>query len=207
MDLFAPAKKENVLPRDGSVRYFGRVFDQAAADALLNELRESTPWSRDEVIMFGRRIITAREVSWHGDEPFTYTYSGITKQAQPWTPVLRKIKTAVETLSGASFNSCLLNLYHDGSEGMSWHSDNEKMLAKHAAIASVSFGAERKFCFKHKRHPESASLILEHGSLLVMAGETQTHWLHALPKSKRVTSPRINLTFRTIVKSARDQSL
>ncbi|MEY4484578.1 MAG: hypothetical protein RL693_2030, partial [Verrucomicrobiota bacterium] len=130
---------------------------------------------------------------------FSYTYSGTTKQALVWTEELRELKVLVEKFSGTSFNSCLLNLYHDGDEGMAWHSDDEKSLGRNTTIASLSFGAERKFCFKHKRTQQTVSLMLESGSLLVMKDATQSYWLHRLPKSAKIKTPRINLTFRTIV--------
>jgi alkylated DNA repair dioxygenase AlkB len=112
---------------------------------------------------------------------------------------LQALKSLAEKHSGETYNSCLLNLYHDGSEGMAWHSDGEKDLQKNGAIGSLSFGAERKFCFKHKQSGEKIDVFLEAGSLLVMKGETQTHWLHRLPPTTKVHQPRINLTFRTIV--------
>jgi alkylated DNA repair dioxygenase AlkB len=114
---------------------------------------------------------------------------------------LRAFKELVEQRTAATFNSCLLNLYHDGSEGMAWHSDDEKSLNRHATIASLSFGAERKFCLKHKRQPVTVAVVLEHDSLLVMKDATQTNWLHSIPKSKRVLTPRINLTFRTMIET------
>jgi len=117
----------------------------------------------------------------------------------PWNEHLLNLKAIIEERCHTRFNSCLLNLYDHGDQGMSWHSDDEKSLAMHAAIASVSFGAERRFCFKHKRTAQTAEIVLEHGSLLVMRDKTQTHWLHSIPKSKRITEPRINLTFRTFV--------
>ncbi|MDQ6667858.1 MAG: alpha-ketoglutarate-dependent dioxygenase AlkB, partial [Thermoproteota archaeon] len=100
---------------------------------------------------------------------------------------------------GTKFNSCLLNLYHNGDEGIAWHSDDEKPLGENSIIASLSFGAERKFSFKHKQTKQTISVVLEHGSLLIMKDATQTNWVHSLPKSKKITRPRINLTFRTIV--------
>ncbi len=156
-------------------------------------------WRNDEAIIFGRRIVTKRKVAWYGEKPFKYTYSKTTKMALPWTNELRVLKKMVEKETGENFNSCLLNLYHDGSEGMAWHSDGETDLEKNGAIASLSFGAERKFCFKHKKTKETVSLILQHGSLLVMKDETQSYWLHRLPPTKKIGHPRINLTFRTII--------
>ncbi|MGL4401495.1 MAG: alpha-ketoglutarate-dependent dioxygenase AlkB family protein, partial [Luteolibacter sp.] len=157
------------------------------------------PWKNDEAVIFGKRIVTARKVAWYGDSDFSYTYSGTTKQALVWTEELAALKSLVEERSATRFNSCLLNLYHDGNEGMAWHSDDEKSLGKNSTIASVSLGAEREFRFKHKRREEKVSVLLESGSLLVMKGTTQTHWLHSIPKSKKIKTPRINLTFRTMV--------
>ncbi len=199
MNLFGNDPTANLLPCDGMVNYHGPVLSPAAAEGYFNALMNGVPWKNDEAIIFGRHIITARKVAWYGDTSYSYTYSGTTKIALIWNDQLRELKAVVEKLTGASFNSCLLNLYHDGNEGMAWHSDDEKALGRNSAIASVSLGAERKFCFKHKRTHESVSLVLESGSLLVMKDATQTHWLHCLPKSKKITTPRINLTFRTIV--------
>jgi alkylated DNA repair dioxygenase AlkB len=137
-------------------------------------------------------------VAWYGDKSYAYTYSKTTKYALPFTKELLALKQLVEMKTGANFNSCLLNLYHNGNEGMSWHSDAEKDLKKDGAIASLSFGAERKFSFKHKIKKEIVSLQLEHGSLLLMKGTTQTHWLHRLPPSTKVNKPRVNITFRSI---------
>jgi alkylated DNA repair dioxygenase AlkB len=146
--------------------------------------------------MFGKRITTARLVAWYGDEPFAYAYSGTCKRALSWNPLLRELKEKAEIFSGSSFNSCLLNFYQNGGEGMSWHSDDEKSLVPAACIASMSFGAVRKFSFKHKQSKEVVTRMLENGSLLLMEGETQQFWHHALPKTKKVIEPRINLTFR-----------
>ena len=189
----------NLLPNDGTVNYFGKLFTLQEATSYLNSLLNTIEWKNDEAIIFGKRIVTKRKVAWYGDSNFDYTYSNTTKQALGWTKELLKLKTVMESQTGEQFNSCLLNLYHDGNEGMAWHSDAEKDLKKNGAIASLSFGAERKFAFKHKQSKETVSIILEHGSLLVMKGTTQTNWLHRLPQTKLVTKPRVNLTFRTIV--------
>ena len=147
-----------------------------------------------------KRMITKRKVAWYAEQTFEYSYSNITKTALPFTKELLTLKELVEKETGETYNSCLLNLYHDGSEGMAWHSDGEKDLKKNGAIASLSFGAERRFGFKHKQTKETVYKVLEHGSLLVMKDETQTHWLHRLPPTKKVHRPRVNLTFRTIVR-------
>jgi len=149
--------------------------------------------------MFGKRIITKRKVAWYGDQPYKYSYSKSTKTALPWTKGLQSIKLTVESLTHNSYNSCLLNLYHDGSEGMGWHSDDEPELLEDGAIASISLGAERKFIFRHKETKEKIELFLHSGSVLLMSGACQRRWLHRLPPTKKVHRPRINLTFRTIV--------
>lgn len=192
---------KNLLPVDGIVNYYGPVLDAQHANTYLDLLLHGIEWKNDVAIMFGKRIVTKRKVAWYGDQSFPYTYSNHTKHALPWTDQLKHLKELVEQKTGESYNSCLLNLYHNGSEGMAWHSDGEKDLKKDGAIASMSFGAERKFAFKHKESRETVALHLEHGSLLVMAGTCQTHWLHRLPPTKKIHTPRINLTFRMIVKT------
>lgn len=199
MDLFPPDPSMNLLPSDGIVHYHGPVFSPEQADHYFKALLQEVPWQHDEAIIYGRHLITARKVAWYGDAKFAYAYSGVTRHALPWNPILTELKTLTEQSTGTRFNSCLLNLYHDGSEGMAWHSDDEKSLGSDTTIASLSFGAERRFCFKHKRTAQLAEIQLEHGSLLVMQGCTQTHWLHSIPKSKKITTARINLTFRTII--------
>lgn len=189
---------KNHLSQGGVVNYYGILFSENSANVFYNQLLSTIEWRNDEAIIFGKHIITKRKVAWYGDKPFQYTYSKTTKQALPWTKELLELKTFIEKKTGETFNSCLLNLYHDGSEGMTWHSDGEKDLKKNGAIASLSFGAERKFSFKHKQTNEIVSFVLKHGSLLLMKGETQQNWLHRLPTTSKVKTSRINLTFRTI---------
>lgn len=201
MDLFGNLAdaNENLLPKDGTVNYYGKILNQEEADAFYHQLLEDIEWKNDEAVIFGKKILTKRKVAWYGDENYEYTYSNSTKKAIPWTPELLKLKALAEEKTGEEFNSCLLNLYHNGEEGMAYHSDGEKDLKKNGAIASLSFGAERKFSFKHKFTKEKVELLLEHGSLLVMKDQTQSFWLHRLPPTKKIHTPRINLTFRTIV--------
>ncbi len=201
MDLFSETidRHGNWLPYDGTVHYYGRILPLEKAAYCLKQLLETIEWRNDEAVIFGKKIITKRKVAWYGEKPFEYTYSNTTKRALPWTKELLELKTLIETETGETFNSCLLNLYHSGEEGMAWHSDGEADLKKNGAIGSMSFGAERKFAFKHKQTKEKVELVLEHGSLLVMKGVTQTHWLHRLPPTKLITKARVNLTFRTIV--------
>lgn len=193
-------KTKNCLPQDGTVNYYGKLFNQKEADYYFDTLISTIEWRNDEAIIFGKRIITKRKVAWYGEKSFEYTYSNTTKYALPWTKELLELKNIIEKETGETFNSCLLNLYHNGEEGMAWHSDGETDLKKNGAIGSLSFGAERKFAFKHKQTNEKIELILEHGSLLIMKDTTQTNWLHRLPPIKKVTTPRVNLTFRTVVK-------
>jgi alkylated DNA repair dioxygenase AlkB len=200
MDLFSDHidEKRNLLPKGGTVNYFGKLLSLKDANHYFDVLMKTIEWKNDEAVIFGKHFITKRKVAWYADENFSYTYSNITKQAFPWTKDLLELKKLVEEKTGALYNSCLLNLYHTGDEGMAWHSDDEKSLARNAPIASFSFGAERKFAFKHKQTKEKVSLHLEHGSLLVMKDDTQINWLHRLPKTTKVNSPRINLTYRSM---------
>jgi alkylated DNA repair dioxygenase AlkB len=201
LDLFAGLVETpiNVIQRDGLVLYYGELFDGVTADNYFQQLMHGIDWKNDQAVIYGKTITTKRKIAWYGEREFTYTYSKTTKKAKPWTPQLLTIKQSVENITNETFNACLLNLYHDGSEGMAWHSDAEKDLKRNGAVASVSLGAQRKFSFKHKQDKELVSLVLSHGSLLVMKGTTQTHWLHRLPPTTKISSPRINLTFRTIV--------
>lgn len=188
----------NILPQDGITEYYGKIFTQDECLKYYEYLLNQIPWENDEAVIFGKLILTKRKVAWFGEKEFEYTYSKRTKYAKIWTPELLELKQKCEEVSGETYNSCLLNLYHDGSEGMAYHSDGEKDLKKHGAIASLSFGAERKFLFKHKSTKETINIFLENGSLLVMKGTTQENWLHRLPPTTKVKNPRINLTFRTI---------
>ena len=196
--------EQNLLPKDGTVNYYGKVYERDEADKFYQYLLKEIPWKADEAMIFGKLIETKRKVAWFGDDHFEYTYSGRTKNARKWTPELLMLKKKCEEITGEQFNSCLLNLYHDGNEGMAYHSDGEKDLKKNGAIASLTFGAERKFSFKHKFSKEKVELVLNHGSLLVMKDQTQSYWLHRLPPTKKVFTPRINLTFRTIVNHSKE---
>jgi len=202
MDLFGndTDKNRNLLPCDGVVNYYGKTMPTAEANKYLDCLLNTIEWKNDEAIIYGKLIITKRKVAWYGDREFEYTYSNTTKRALPWTKELLELKQLAEQLSGEQYNSCLLNLYHNGDEGMAWHSDAEKDLKRNGAIGSMSFGAERRFMFKHKQNKQTVSVLLEHGSLLVMKDTTQTHWLHRLPPTKLISKPRVNLTFRTVVR-------
>jgi alkylated DNA repair dioxygenase AlkB len=196
MRLFTSGAIENILPYDGKVTYFGTVLENATADRYFEVLMNTVDWRPDELVIAGRRIVTKRKIAWYGDSGFSYFYSGTAKQAKAWAKELLEIRDIVERVTEAEYNSCLLNLYHNGSEGLSWHSDNEDTLVRNGTIASLSLGAERKFVLKHRKTKESVPITLEHGSLLAMEDETQSHWVHSLPKTVKVTAPRISLTFR-----------
>ena len=200
MDLFNREEDslKNLLPKDGIANYYGKLLTSKEADYYFDCLLNTIKWESDQIRIYGKLIITKRKVAWYGDMDYEYTYSKNTKRALPWTEELLKLKSIAEEKAKEKFNSCLLNLYHDGDEGMGWHSDAEKELKKDGPIGSISFGAERKFVFKHKETKETISLILEHGSLLLMKGTTQTNWVHRLPPTRLIIKPRINLTFRTI---------
>ena len=191
---------KNILPKDGVVYYHPEIINEASSVNLMNVLQESLLWESDRLIMFGQVITTRRKVSWVGDQNCSYTYSGIKKNPQAWTPELLLIKAMLEKIAGSEFNSCLLNLYHDGNDSMGWHSDDEKELDGKATIASLSLGASRKFSFRNRKDKTTISLLLENGSALIMQAPTQEYWQHSLLKTKAITAPRINLTFRKIIR-------
>jgi len=188
----------NLLPMNGSVHYYPKIYTEQSSAQLIDQLQSSLTWESDRLMMFGKLITTRRKVAWVGDPKCSYTYSGVKKKPQAWTPELLSIKTRLEELSRTRFNSCLLNLYHDGNDGMGWHSDDEKELNPHSPIASLSLGARRKFAFRHKKEKKTISLFLDNGSALIMHAPTQEFWQHALLKTKMAAEVRINLTFRSM---------
>ena len=190
---------ENLIPYDGEVFYFENFLKEQLAMQFFQELDKNISWEHDEFFMYGKRIITKRKVAWYGSKAFQYTYSNRTRTAIVWNQKLLEMKNILESKTSENFNSCLLNLYPEGSDGMGWHSDDEKELRPLATIASLSLGSDRKFSFKHRLTKETVSLTLQNGSLLLMKGSTQKHWLHQLPKTKKIIGPRINLTFRSII--------
>jgi alkylated DNA repair dioxygenase AlkB len=184
----------NLLPCDGALFLHESALAPAAADRLLAALRAGIDWRQETATVMGRRVPIPRLTAWHGEA--SYVYSGIRLTPMPWTPPLLELKALAERLAGQGFNSVLLNLYRDGGDSVSWHADNEPGLGRDPVIASLSLGAVRRFQLKHRRLPERLALDLPHGSCLIMAGATQHHWLHQLPKTKAPVGPRINLTFR-----------
>lgn len=196
--LFPIDENINLLPNNGELFYYQDFLSPSVSLNLLDVLLEELNFKNDETIVFGKHRVMNRLTAWVGDEPFVYGYSQIKMKAEPWLDSLLQIKNKVEERTNSTFNSCLLNYYPSGDDGMGWHSDNERELGENPTIASLSFGAERKFSFKHNETKQKLDLQLANGSLLLMAGEIQHHWKHALPKTKKISKPRLNLTFRTI---------
>jgi alkylated DNA repair dioxygenase AlkB len=188
-----------LLPHDGEAIYYPGDLLPLSNPSWLDILTDSIAWSNDTVKMFGKTLTLNRKSAWYGDPGAAYSYSGIRREPLKWTEELLMIKKSCEEVSNATFNSVLCNYYHDGKDGMGWHCDDERELGKEPIIASVSFGAERIFAFKHRNSKERINIRLEHGSMLIMRGQTQHSWQHALPKSTIVHEPRINLTFRNIL--------
>jgi alkylated DNA repair dioxygenase AlkB len=184
----------NLLPSDGAAFLYADALAPADADRLFAALRNEIDWRQEISTVMGRRLPIPRLTAWHGEAG--YVYSGIRMDPAPWTPPLLELKTIAEALAGEPFNSVLLNLYRSGRDSVSWHADNEPGLGRDPVIASLSLGAVRRFQLKHRRSGERVSLDLPHGSCLIMAGATQHHWLHQLPKTAQAVGPRINLTFR-----------
>jgi alkylated DNA repair dioxygenase AlkB len=189
---------------DGTVRYWPAAFSPAETSRLFAGLRRKVAWQHEQVLIFGRWRQVPRLVAWYGDAGASYTYSGTSHEPLPWTEEVAMLRKRVEALTGHAFNGALLNLYRDGRDGMGWHADNEPELGYEPVVASISFGAPRRFTLKHKRRKaERAELLLEDGSVLLMSGATQANWLHSVPKTSKQVGERINLSFRQIVGSVR----
>ncbi len=188
---------------DGELTFHPAFFPPAESDRLLQGLVQNTPWRQDKIRLFGKEIDQPRLTAWYGDPGKSYTYSGLRLEPLPWTPLLLEIKGSVEKAAGGAFNSVLLNYYRNGQDSMGWHSDDEPELGAEPTIASLSLGARRRFVLRHRSDPDrKLALDLAAGSLLVMAGQTQQHYRHALPRTRRAVGERINLTFRHV--SAKD---
>lgn len=184
---------------DGEGRLWPAAFAPDEASSLFDALRTKIDWQQEEILIFGRRRRVPRLVAWHGDPGARYVYSGTDHVPRPWTVELARLRRRVSALTGVDFNAVLLNLYRDGRDGMGWHADDEPELGRNPVIASVSLGAVRRFCLRHRRRKDlRLDLDLPHGSLLCMSGPTQHHWVHALPKTRRPVGERINLTLRRV---------
>ncbi len=199
LPLFATPSCSEVPLTDGALRYWPDAFSTAEAARFSAALRAELAWASEDIVIFGERRRVPRLVAWYGEPEAIYTYSGVRHEPRALTAGLTAIRERVETLGGARFNSLLANLYRNGRDGMGWHADDERELGVNPVIASVSFGATRRFCLRHRRRKSLTHAIeLAAGSLLVMEGATQHHWLHALPKTRREVGERINLTFRSV---------
>jgi alkylated DNA repair dioxygenase AlkB len=196
MGLFG---SEDIILQNGRLVYIENFYTPAESDRIFKDLRQNTPWQEEVIKMYGKEITCPRRMAWYGDKGTDYVYSGIMHHPLPLTPTLTAIKQKVEEQAQHKFNSVLLNLYRDGKDSMSWHSDDEKELGINPTIASISFGAERIFKLKHKTDKTlKADILLKHGSLLIMTGELQHYWQHSIPKTAKPIAERINLTFREI---------
>ena len=185
-----------LLPYDGSAVYWEWALGERSAAAILQRLIDDIDWEQRSIVMFGKEVDQPRLNSWYGD--VTYTYSGITMTPRPWLPILDDLREVCESLSGARFNSVLLNLYRDGRDSMGWHADDEAELGREPVIASLSLGAVRRFRLRHNESRLVVDRDVASGSLVVMSGLCQHAWKHEVPKQKAITEPRVNLTFRWI---------
>jgi alkylated DNA repair dioxygenase AlkB len=192
-------QKTVVINTDGEVIFYPHFFSIQESECLFSDLYSSVKWKQDTIRFYGKKIPLPRLTGWYGDEGKSYTYSGIEQHPDPWTPTLKLIKLKAEEISEVTFNSVLLNLYRDGKDSVSWHSDDEPELGENPIIASISFGATRRFSLKHKISKDyKIDINLLNGSLLLMKGKTQHCWQHQIPKTSKFVEPRINLTFRVI---------
>jgi alkylated DNA repair dioxygenase AlkB len=201
-DLFSNTSSSNFINvdiPDGDVSLCLNLFSSSESDVLFETLKTEIDWKQEQINIFGQTHDIPRLTAWYGDFGKSYTYAGISVEPSSWTPTLLQIKEKVESVSNIQFNSVLLNRYRSGNDGVSWHSDDEPELGVNPVIGSVSFGQSRPFQFKHKDlEGVKQKVTLEHGSYLLMKGETQHKWLHQIPKSKKEMEERINLTFRII---------
>lgn len=192
-------EEPNLRLPDSDIRYFPNFFSKKTSDTYFDQLRKTVPWQQDDIKVFGKLYAQPRLTALYGNNGKPYSYSNITMQPHEFSKELLEIKTAVEAKANVQFTSCLLNLYRDGKDSNGWHADNEKELGSNPVIASITLGQERFFHLKHRKRKElKHKLLLEHGSLLLMQGETQHHWLHQIAKTAKPIGERINLTFRLI---------
>lgn len=194
-----PGADEVLELADADVRISRQFLPPAAATALMDELRIKVAWQQDALTLFGKTHMLPRLHQWYGDKGTVYKWSGIEMRPRPWFPALGNLRSAIQSYTKTRFNCVLINLYRDGRDSMGWHADDEAVLGDQPVIASVSLGAERDLLLRRRcNHSKSQRISLNHGSLLIMAGDTQSNWQHALPRRQQVNDARINLTFRYI---------
>lgn len=185
--------------KDAQIEYLAGFIDPRESQTLMKQLSEEVPFQADFITIFGKKHLIPRLQCWMGDPGAVYKYSGLTMKPIPWSILVKSLKDRIEQLLDVDFNSVLINLYRDGSDSNGWHADDEPELGEFPVIASLSFGVERVFQFQHKFTGGRSDILLENGSLIIMSEETQRYWKHQIAKSKRISSPRINLTFRKIL--------
>jgi len=193
--------QQELLPFDGSALLFPKFLEPTQTSQIFQQILDETPWEMPEMVMFGKKYPQAGLSTWFTNTGVNYVYSGITRTPHAMTPMLTGVLDRCALKSGAEYNSVLVNLYRDGSDSVSWHSDNEAVNGSEPTIASVSLGATRRFDLRHKESGETVRIDLEDGSLLVMSGLSQHCWVHQIAKTKTKVGPRINLTFRRVVTS------
>ena len=196
MNLFNDSQLQ--LP-DAELEFHADWLDRATADLWLAQLHAETPWQQPQLQLYGRKVVLPRLVAWYGDAEASYRYSGLTHRPLPWTPLLAQIRARLVAAVGQPLNGLLLNYYRDGQDSMGWHSDDEAELGRNPLVASLNLGGSRRFDLRRKGHSRiEYSLLLNHGSLLVMRGPTQHYWQHQVAKTRSPCAPRLNLTFRLI---------
>ncbi len=189
----------NLVPSDGELYLHKQFYSLSESDLLFTQLNTDLSWQEESIFIYGRWVKVPRLMCWYGDPDARYSYSGVTHEPLPWHPLLQTIREAIQQYCNCPFNSVLANMYRDGNDSMGCHADDEKELGVNPTIASLSLGEPRIFRVHHKKRKEKLDLTLGHGDLLVMAGTLQHHWMHSVPKTKQIKTPRINLTFRQIL--------
>ena len=197
LDLFANQQEYHEID-DGAFLHVQEFITKQESDIYFTVLKDEIAWQQEKMKMYGKELPFPRLTAWYGDAGRTYSFSGLTLKPKPWTDSLRELKNRVEVKTDATFNSVLLNRYRDGNDSISWHQDDEKDLGKDPVIASLNFGATRRFQLRHLQSKEKINIDLKHGSLFVMLGKLNHHWQHQIPKTKKAVGERINLTFRHI---------
>jgi len=195
--LYNPGK--NLAPFDGELNLIKQFYRSPESDQLFATLETGLAWQEEAIFIYGKWVKVPRLMCWYGDPGAYYQYSGVNHQPRPWTKELQSVRAKIEQQCQCIFNSVLANLYRDGRDSMGCHADDEKELGPNPVIASLSLGDERLFKLHHKKRKQTLDITLGHGDLLVMAGTLQHHWVHSVPKTKKIKTPRINLTFRRIL--------
>lgn len=194
-----PSSSNRIALPEAEIILYPQAIAKERADALFEQLRREVAWERRKGKLYGREYEVPRLQAWYGDSGVSYVYSGMKLVAEGWLAVLRELRDWLETVEPAGYNAVLANHYRDGNDGVGWHSDDEPGLGDEPVIASLSFGATRRFDLAHRERKDlKTSIDLTHGSLLLMKGSTQRCWRHQIPRQRKITSPRINLTFRVM---------